>query len=144
MLLLSRSQALRHSGSVVVAHQLSCPGAFAVFPNQVSNTCLKYWIKRKTLWKEFEMHHYYMKLGTMAYLWGGWYRIVPCFKQPPETRIGLGSPPKCSYSILTVLPCGFVLAWVSETHTRPQLPEGRAVTWLTCKYTSVDLVSFIL
>ena len=26
--------------------------------------------KWKTLWKEFEMHHFYMKLGIMAYLWG--------------------------------------------------------------------------
>ena len=75
--------------------------------------------KGKTLWKEFEIHHFYMKLGTMAYLWGDWWSIVPHFKQPPETRTDLGSPPKCFYSILTVLPCGFVLAWVSETHTRP-------------------------
>ena len=28
-----RSQALGHSGSVVVAHRLSCPRAFAIFPN---------------------------------------------------------------------------------------------------------------
>ena len=42
-----RSQALGHPGSVVVAHRLSYPGAFAVFPNQVSNTYLKHWIKRE-------------------------------------------------------------------------------------------------
>ena len=61
-------QSLGHSGSVVLAHWVSCPGAFVIFPNQVLNTGSE----GKTLWKEFEINHFYMKLGTMAYLSGDW------------------------------------------------------------------------
>ena len=65
-------QSLGHSGSVVLAHRVSCPGAFAICTNQVLNTGSE----GKALWKEFEINHFYMKLGTMAYLWGDWERIV--------------------------------------------------------------------
>ena len=57
-----RSQALKHSVSVVVACWFSCPEAFEIFPNQVSNTYLKHWIKRENILKKFEVHNFYMKL----------------------------------------------------------------------------------
>ena len=60
VLLLIRSQALGHSGSVVVAHWLRCPGVFAIFPNQISNACLQHWIKRENtlegIWNAILLH----------------------------------------------------------------------------------------
>ena len=143
VLLLSRSQALGHSGSVVVFHQLSCREAFAIIPNQVSNAYLQLWIKRQNtlgeIWNASLLHESWHHGLFMRRL------IEDCPRlQATSWDQDWFCPPKCSYSILTVLPCGFVLAWVSETHTRPQLPEGRAVTWLTFKYMSVDLVSLKL
>ena len=60
VLLLSISQALGHSGSVVLAHQLTCLGASAIFLNQVSNTYLKHCIKRENtlegIWNASLLH----------------------------------------------------------------------------------------
>ena len=60
VLLLSRSQALGHSGSVVVFHQLSCRAAFVIVPNQVWNTYLYHWIKRENtlerIWNASLLH----------------------------------------------------------------------------------------
>ena len=94
------SQALGHSGSVVVAHWLSCPGAFTIFPNQDSNAYLKHWIKRentlegiwnKSLLRETWHHGLFIRRNI---------EDCPCFKQPPEIRTDWGSPPKGSYRIL--------------------------------------------
>jgi len=68
VLLLMEITGSRHLGSVAVAHQLSCPGAFTILPNQDSTHILSTGSKGKTLWKEFEINHFYMKLGTMACL----------------------------------------------------------------------------
>ena len=46
VLLLMEITGSRHLGSVAVAHQLSCPGAFTILPNQDSNAYLKPCIKR--------------------------------------------------------------------------------------------------
>ena len=69
VLLLSRSQAPRNSGWVVLALQLTCPGAFAIFHNHISNTYLKHWIKRENtlerIWNASLLHENWI----MAYLW---------------------------------------------------------------------------
>ena len=115
-----RSQALWHSCSVVVAHQLSCPRAFSVFPNQVSNTYLMHWIKRdntlegilnKSLLHETWHHGLFRR------------RLIedcPCFKQPPEIRTDWSSPPKGLYRILK-LSCHvalFLLQFLNPTLDR--------------------------
>ena len=42
-LTVAASLALGHSGSVVVAHGLSCPAACGIFPDQGSNSCPLHW-----------------------------------------------------------------------------------------------------
>ena len=37
------SQAVEHTGSIVVVHRLSCPMECGVFPDQGSNLCLLHW-----------------------------------------------------------------------------------------------------
>ena len=90
----------RHSGSVVVAHRLSCPGAFTIFPNQDSNAYLKHWIKRENtlegIWNKSLLHEtWYHGLFMRRNI-----EDCPCFKQPPEIRTDWGCPPKGSYRIL--------------------------------------------
>ena len=138
-----RSQPQGHSGSVAVAHWLICLWAFVIFPIYVSNTCLKHWIKRQNtlegILNESLLHEPWHHGQFMRRL----IKDCPCFKQSPEIPTDWGSPPIGFLQDLeAVVPFGFVLASVSESHTRAQLPEGRDVTWLTCKYMSVDIVLF--
>ena len=117
-------QSLGHSGSVVLAHWVSCPGAFVIFPNQVLNTGSE----GKTLWKEFEINHFYMKLGTMAYLWGDWERIV-LLQATSWDQNWLKFPSQGFLQDLeAVLTCGFVLGSVSESHTRASRVQGCHLT----------------
>ena len=94
------SQALGHSGLVVVPHRLSCPGAFTIFPNQVSSAYLKHWIKREStlegIWNKsllYETWHHGLFMRRKI-------EDCPYFQQPPEIRTDWGSPSKGSYRIL--------------------------------------------
>ena len=140
VLLLSKSQVLGHSGSVVVAHWLRCPGVFAIFPNQISNARLQHWIKRENtlegIWNATLLHETWHHGLLMRRL----IEDCPLLQATSWDQDWFRFP---SQVFQQHLDCPAM--WLcSETHTRPQLPEGRAVTWLTCKYTSVDLVSFRL
>ena len=100
VLLLMEITGSRHSGSVVVAHRLSYPGASTIFPNQDSNAYLKYWIKRENtlegIWNKSLLHEtWYHGLFMRRNI-----EDCPCFKQPPEIRTDWGSPPKGSCKIL--------------------------------------------
>ena len=93
-------QSLGHSGSVVLAYWVSCPGAFAIFPNKASNAYLKHWLRRENplegIWNKSLLHetwHHALFMRRMR-------EDCPCFKQPPEIRTDWDSPPKGSYSIL--------------------------------------------
>ena len=99
------------------ALRLSCsppaylPGAFAIFPNQVLSTGSK----GKTLWKEFEINHFYMTLGTMAYLWGDWKRIVPASNNLLRSRmieVPLPSVPRESWSYPAMWLCSYLSFWI--------------------------------
>ena len=97
LMLITGSRALRLSSC---AHRLSCPGAFTIFPNQVSSAYLKHWIKRestlegiwnKSLLYETWQHGLFMRRKI---------EDCPYFQQPPEISTDWGSPPKGSYRIL--------------------------------------------
>lgn len=86
------------------------------------------------LGKISEINHLYRKPGIMGYSRANDLRWPPSLGNPPETPSDIGSPSKSSYSILMLSRlCSFVLAWVSEVHARPQVPECRDLSWLTCK-----------
>ena len=99
VLLLMEITGSRHSGSVVVAHRLSCPGAFTNLQNQDSNAYLKHWIKRENtlegIWNKSLLHetwHHGLFMRRKI-------EDCPYFKKPPEIRTDWGSPPKGSYGI---------------------------------------------
>ena len=110
-------QFLGHSGSVVLAHRVSCPGEFVIFPNQVSNSYLKHRLRRENTLE---------RILNKSLLHETWHhglfrrRLIedcPCFKQPPEIRTDWGFPPRGSYKIL-MLSCHmalFLLQFLNST-----------------------------
>ena len=108
-------QSLGHSGSVVLAYWVSCPGAFAIFPNKASNAYLKHWLRRENplegIWNKSLLHetwHHALFMRRMR-------EDCPCFKPPPEFRTDWSSPPNGSYRILKLswhMVCSFFSFWI--------------------------------
>ena len=135
VLLLSRSQALGHSGSVAVVRQLSCPGAFAVFQNQVSNAYFKHWIKRENtvegIWNTSLLHETWYHGLLMRRL----IEDCPLLQATSWDQDWFRFPSQVFLQHLDC-PAMWLCSCLSFWNTLdPQLPEGKAVTWLICKYT---------